>query len=121
MDAVHGDMIISQLMVDPRGHLVSVIDWDEAAYGNRAIDLALLFQNVEVQGDRTSIRPEKAVVRALAERGLQIAADGFEAAIHYHVLKMLAFVLAHNPRHVEWRLDVANRVLHNLDTAVGDR
>jgi Phosphotransferase enzyme family len=120
-DAVHGDLLTTQLMVDHHGELVAVIDWDEAAYGSRAIDLALLFQNVEVQGDRTSMRPDPEVIRALAERGFVIAGDGFTAAVFYHLVKMLAFVVAHNPKSVDWRLDIAKRVLANLDAITGNR
>jgi hypothetical protein len=118
-DAVHGDLLASQLMVNAEGRLLAVIDWDEAAYGSRAIDLALLFQNVEVQGDRTSIPPDPTVIRRIAECGLEIDGAGFRAAVHYHVVKMLAFVVAYNPAHVVWRLDVAKRVLDNLDTVAG--
>lgn len=119
MDAVHGDFLSPQIMVDASHRLVAVIDWDEAAYGSRAIDLALLFQNVEVQADRTTIPAEPAVVQTLAQRGLTIAGPGFAAAVHYHLVKMLAFVVAFNPKHVDWRLDVAARVLRNLEAARG--
>jgi hypothetical protein len=53
----------------------------------------------------------------LAHRGLAIAGDGFVAAVHYHLVKMLSFVVAHSSAHVAWRLNVARRVLRNVATA----
>ena len=120
-DAVHGDFLVTQLLVDEANpnRLVGVIDWDQTGPGSRAIDLALLLQNVEVQGDRTGVRAERRVIDGIVQAGVEAAGSGFVSAVHYHLVKMVGFVLANNPRHVEWRLDVAGRVLRTVQLAMG--
>jgi hypothetical protein len=114
-DAVHGDLVVTQLLVDRTARrLAGVIDWDQAARGSRAIDLALLFQNVHVQGDRTGAGATPEVLSAIARAGVDAAGPGFVAAVHAHLVEMVAFVVEHNPRHVPWRLDVAARVRTTL-------
>jgi hypothetical protein len=114
-DAVHGDLVVTQLLANRSGRrLAGVIDWEQAGRGSRAIDLALLFQNVHVQADRTGVQPEPEVVEAIAAAGVRAAGDGFAASVHAHLVKMVAFVLANNPPHVEWRLEVASRVRASL-------
>ena len=110
-DAVHGDFLVTQLLTDASGsRLEGIVDWDAAAPGARAIDLALLFQNVEVQGDRTGKPADATVFETIANAGRRAGWPGFVAAVHYHLVKMVGFVAVHNRRHLAWRLDVATRV-----------
>jgi Phosphotransferase enzyme family len=119
-DAVHGDLLVTQLLTDASvSRLVGIVDWDAAGPGARAIDLALLFQNVEVQRDRAGIAPDPSVIDAIGTAGADAGSAGFVAAVHYHLVKMVGFVAAHNRPHLGWRLEVASRVLRNLGLVGG--
>ncbi|MFN2483484.1 MAG: phosphotransferase family protein [Candidatus Limnocylindria bacterium] len=110
-DAVHGDFLVTQLLVGDRGELVGVLDWDNACWGDRAFDLALLFLNVHAQEDRTGRHPGDEVFGKLAKRGTEISGEAFATYLAYHLLKMVGFVVRHNPAHVAWRSDLARRVI----------
>ncbi|MDQ3881296.1 MAG: aminoglycoside phosphotransferase family protein [Chloroflexota bacterium] len=119
-DAVHGDFLVTQLLVNEDGRLAGVIDWDAATSGDRAFDLALLFQNVHVQGDRTGMTAPAEVVARIADEGRN-SSGAFGAYLAYHLLKMVGFVVLRNPRHIEWRLDVAHRVLASYQDGAAAR
>jgi aminoglycoside phosphotransferase (APT) family kinase protein len=117
-DAVHGDFLVTQVLVSDQGRLAGVLDWDNATTGDRGFDLALLFVNVHAQGDRTGKQPNVDVVRTLARRGTEISGPAFGAYLAYHLLKMVGFVVVHNPPHIAWRCDLTHRILAGYRSAV---
>jgi hypothetical protein len=113
-DAVHGDLLITQLLVHD-GRLAAVVDWEGAGRGERAQDLALLLYNIHAQADRTAVPVDEHVADALAHAAVdRSGAEEVSRYLAYHALHALGYVLAHNPHHAEWRLDLARRSLARL-------
>jgi hypothetical protein len=110
-DVVHGDLLATQLLARD-GRLVAVVDWDAAGMGERAQDLALLFYNAFAQADRQGVPVDDEVVSLIARA---VSAGGDDAVfgryLAWEALSAVGFVLAHNPRHVEWRASLAVRTL----------
>lgn len=115
-DLVHGDLLATQFLRDDRERLTGVTDWDSAGRGDRSIDLALLFLNVHAQADRLVQPTPISVVKRLAGAVSDRMVPRMSAALGYHLLKMLHFVSEHNAKHIEWRTDLARRVLENYRT-----
>lgn len=120
-DAVHGDFLATQLLVDD-GRLAGVLDWDAAGRGERAQDLALLLYNAFAQTDRLHLRPTpRTVYLPLARRGIDLVDPQVLGLYLAHEIGQgLGFVLDHNPPHVPWRIDLGLRALDLMRSATGE-
>jgi aminoglycoside phosphotransferase (APT) family kinase protein len=117
-DFVHGDFLVSQLLVDGR-RITGVTDWEQAGYGDRAQDLALLFLNVHTQASRHHHQPDATILRDVCRAAIDASsAEAVSVFLAYEILSMLSFVIERNPRHVPWRLEVGRAVWNNFHTLV---
>jgi hypothetical protein len=119
VDLVHGDLLASQLLAR-NGRLAGVVDWDGAGRGERAQDLALLFYNAHAQADRLDRPLDDAVVEGLARAAIErTQSAAFGRYLAWEALQTVGFVLAHNTRHVEWRVSLALRTIARYGRLAG--
>jgi aminoglycoside phosphotransferase (APT) family kinase protein len=99
-DLVHGDLLATQFLV-AGGRMSGVLDWDVAAYGDRCIDLALLFMNVHVQADRIRRPLDQEMVISLGSAAVtEFGHTNFGVCLAHYLMRMLGFVVAHAPDRV---------------------
>ena len=119
-DLVHGDLLATQFLV-AGGRMSGVIDWDVAAYGDRCIDLALLFMNVHVQADRIRRPLDQEMVISLGSAAVtEFGHTNFGVCLAYHLMRMVGFVVRNAPDRVPWRTSLALRTIQSFERLRGD-
>jgi hypothetical protein len=117
-DAVHGDLLATQLL-SQQGHLTGVLDWDAAGRGDRCQDLTLLLYNTFAQADRLGRNVNSEVLATLMTGMLEwCGAERVGWFLAYEVLSTTAFVLDHNPKHAVWRTELGLQVFEELEKFV---
>jgi hypothetical protein len=118
-DLVHGDFLATQILVSD-GRISGVLDWDVAAYGDRCIDLALLFMNVHVQADRLRRPLDQEMVLSLGSAAVtEFGHAKFGLCLAYHLMRMLGFVVQNAPARVPWRTSLALRTIQSFERIGG--
>jgi aminoglycoside phosphotransferase len=119
-DLVHGDLLATQILV-AGGRMSGVLDWDVAAYGDRCIDLALLFMNVHVQADRIRQPLDQEMVLSLGSAAVtEFGHTHFGLCLAYHLMRMMGFVVRNAPDRVPWRTSLALRTIQSFERLRGD-
>jgi hypothetical protein len=119
-DLVHGDFLATQILVAD-GHMSGVLDWDVAAYGDRCIDLALLFMNVHVQAERIRRPLDQEMVLSLGSAAVtEFGLTNFGLCLAYHLMRMMGFVVRNAPDRVPWRTSLAWRTIQSFERLRGD-
>ena len=114
-DIVHGDYQHYNALVDDAGYLVGYVDWDNAGYGDRAIDLARLLYDVYVAELEKGYTPDRATLSLLCE---SIKEASGTAALHVYtafwIMQVAEWGCRRFPEDGGKFFATGHRIIHNL-------
>ncbi len=113
-DAMHGDFNGSNVLVDQRGSINAVIDWEGSGAGDRAFDLAtLLFYDYLNAPVRKALL---ARILAVAER------EAVAIYLAHMVIRQLEWSISHHPKRVvDYYLRIARAILSDMNASILNR